>query len=64
MKENMVKNGFNNIILSKSLEEAIDVSLTLDNEIVLLSPACASYDMFNSYEHRGDVFKDYVQSKL
>lgn len=63
-KENMEKNGFNNIILAKTLEEAIDVSLTLDNEIVLLSPACASYDMFNSYEHRGDVFKDYVQSKL
>ena len=63
-KENMEQNGFNNIILAKSLQEAIDISLTLNNEIVLLSPACASYDMFNSYEHRGEVFKEYVQSKL
>lgn len=63
-KENMEANGFNNIILAGSLEEAIDISLNLENEVVLLSPTCASYDMFNSYEHRGEVFKNYVKSKL
>lgn len=63
-KENMENNGFTNIISAGSLEEAVDISLNLENEIVLLSPACASYDMFNSYEHRGEVFKNYVKSKL
>ena len=31
-------------------------------DVVLLAPACASFDMFESFEHRGRVFKDAVQS--
>lgn len=47
-----------------SLEECV---LTANKEtnhgdIVLLSPACASFDMFKNYEHRGEVFKKAVES--
>jgi UDP-N-acetylmuramoylalanine--D-glutamate ligase len=36
--------------------------LAVAGDVVLLAPACASFDQFQSYEHRGRVFKEVVHS--
>ena len=47
------------------MEEALDAALSIarEGDIVLLSPACASFDEFRSFEHRGDEFKRMVRER-
>lgn len=46
----------------ETLEEALEKAMEIASEkdIILLSPACASFDQFDSFEHRGKIFKELV----
>lgn len=54
--------GYKNYVRAKSFEEAVNKAreLARPGMNVLLSPACASFDMFDNFEHRGSVFKKIV----
>lgn len=52
------------VAFSDSLAHAVNTAMdhALPGDAVLLSPACASFDMFRDYKHRADVYADVVQS--
>ncbi len=64
IQEALKKKGYENIHRASSMEEAIAVcrGLSRPGGNVLLSPACASFDMFEDYEQRGRIFKEIVRS--
>ncbi|MDR3478536.1 MAG: UDP-N-acetylmuramoyl-L-alanine--D-glutamate ligase [Gammaproteobacteria bacterium] len=54
------------VILADSMQAAIihAAKIAVSGDSVLLSPACASFDMFNNFEHRGNVFTEVVQELI
>lgn len=58
------RHGYKDYTCVNTLEEAVAVSAeqAREGDAVLLSPACASWDMFKSYEERGRLFKEYVNN--
>jgi UDP-N-acetylmuramoylalanine--D-glutamate ligase len=56
--------GATQLVYSGTLERAVRQAFeaAASGDIVLLAPACASFDQFDNYEHRGRVFKELVHS--
>ncbi len=62
--EDARKAGFTDYVFADSFQSAVETAISCaePGDAVLLSPACASWDMFPSYEVRGEKFKEIVNS--
>jgi UDP-N-acetylmuramoylalanine--D-glutamate ligase len=58
--------GYTNFEIVETMSNAVGRSIELAKQhqakVVLLSPACASFDQYNSFEHRGDDFRELCQA--
>lgn len=57
------RNGYTDYVCADSFEDAVAKAreMAQSGDVVLLSPACASWDMFDNFEQRGDLFKELVK---
>ena len=64
IRNSLERAGFSSITGAGTLREAVEKARDLADKgwYVLLSPACASFDMFKDYEERGRVFKEIVHN--
>ncbi len=63
IKIELDKIGYNNYVVNDTFEDAVKgaVAAAREGEVLLLSPACASWDMFPDFEVRGNTFKELVK---
>ena len=57
-----LEKGYSDIVFASSLKEAVEIAqkVSKKGDVVLLSPRCASFDMFKDFEDRGRQFKELV----
>jgi UDP-N-acetylmuramoylalanine--D-glutamate ligase len=63
IQEAMDKAGYKDYVFCKDMDECVRTAhdIAEEGDTVLLSPSCASWDMYDNYEQRGDHFKECVR---